>query len=430
MTLDEKYQKISIMINNGTGVLFQPMSNEFTYILTAKHNVQFKNQDNIYVDKNIEDIVLKNNLGIVLNLEIKGMYHHQSLDISIIKINYYEIEYFTNFLTNRESNKIDFNLYGYPNTRRTQDIKDRLFKLEYNNQPNTDLIVMKNTESSSQSEIVGCSGGGVFFVENEELYLLGIERKMDDESTREESNTAVNVTPILKFFEIVDFYGNDELPLLFPPYLDSFVNFLDESFPLDNMISNKNDVQSVLRQCIREKIKVLPSDFLTRNTINVIKSNINDNVNNKTLWIMYLEFLVFCKIVKEYDEFNITSVEEVVSDFKFVFGESKEWTTLIPDVFKSDLRSLLSGGTIFIGCDGDCNPRRTEILKDSLINIDRRPSRSEMNIDDGIRNPFQELKVKHIRDIQGKIVDNENSFNGLTDCDNEEIERKIKNAVS
>ena len=87
MTLDEKYQKISIMINNGTGVLFQPMSNEFTYILTAKHNVQFKNQDNIYVDKNIEDIVLKNNLGIVLNLEIKGMYHHQSLDISIIKIN-------------------------------------------------------------------------------------------------------------------------------------------------------------------------------------------------------------------------------------------------------------------------------------------------------------------------------------------------------
>ena len=61
MTLDEKYQKISIMINNGTGVLFQPMSNEFTYILTAKHNVQFKNQDNIYVDKNIEDIVLKNN---------------------------------------------------------------------------------------------------------------------------------------------------------------------------------------------------------------------------------------------------------------------------------------------------------------------------------------------------------------------------------
>ena len=145
---------------------------------------------------------------------------------------------------------------------------------------------------------------------------------------------------------------------------------------------------------------------------------------------MYLEFLVFCKIVKEYDEFNITSVEEVVSDFKFVFGKSKEWTTLIPDVFKSDLRSLLSGGTIFIGCDGDCNPRRTEILKDSLINIDRRPSRSEMNIDDGIRNPFQELKVKHIRDIQGKIVDNENSFNGLTDCDNEEIERKIKNAVS
>ena len=51
-------------------------------------------------------------------------------------------------------------------------------------------------------------------------------------------------------------------------------SFLDESFPLDNMISNKNDVQSVLRQCIREKIKVLPSDFLTRNTINVINDTI------------------------------------------------------------------------------------------------------------------------------------------------------------
>jgi hypothetical protein len=428
MTLDEKYQKISLMIDNGTGVLFQPMSNEYTYILTAKHNLQFKNKDNIYVDKNIEEIVLKDDSGTVLELKIEGMYHHQDLDISILKINYYEVEYFINFLTNRESDRINFNFYGYPSTRRNQDIKGRLVKLEYNNQPNTELIVMKNTESSSQSEIVGFSGGGVFFVENEELYLLGIERKMDDESTREESNTSVNITPILKFFEIVDFYGNDELPLLLPPYLDSFANFLDESFPLDNMIFNKNDVQSVLRQCIREKIKVLPSDFLTRNTINVIKSNINDNVNNKTLWIMYLEFLVFCKIVKEY-EFNITSIEEVLSDFKFVFGKSKEWTQLIPDVFKSDLSSLLSGGTIFVGCDGDCNPRRTEILTDSLINIDRRPNREEMNIDEGITNPFKELKVKHIRDIQGKIVDNENLFNGLTDFDSEEIERIIRNAV-
>lgn len=429
MTLDEKYQKISLMIDNGTGVLFQPMSNEYTYILTAKHNLQFKNNDDVCIDKNKEDIVLKNNSGIVLELEIINMYHHSNLDISILKIEYYEIPYFVNFLTNREPHKTYFSFYGYPRTRRNQDIKDRLFKLEYNNQPNTDLIVMKNTEASSQPEIVGCSGGGVFFEENEELYLLGIERKMDAESTQEESNTSVNVVPIKKFFEIVDLYS-DELTQLLPPYIDSFVNFLEESFLLDNMISNKNDVQSVLRQCITDKIKVVPSDFLDRNCINIIKSNINDNVNNKALWIMYIEFLVFCKIVKEYDEFNITSVEEIVNDFKFVFGKSKEWTALIPDVFKSDLSSLLSGGTIFIGCDGDSNPRRTEILRDSLINIDRRPSRTEMNIDDGISNPFQELKVKHIRDIQGKIVDNENSFNGLTDCDNEEIERKIKDAVS
>ena len=198
-----------------------------------------------------------------------------------------------------------------------------------------------------------------------------------------------------------------------------------------NLLRYQLNIQDITKNSSNDLQKV----FQVNNYVNSYKYKSDiDNYGEKEYYASPLEMIK--KQAGDCEDYAILKYNILVKEFeldknnfKFVFGKSKEWTTLIPDVFKSDLRSLLSGGTIFIGCDGDCNPRRTEILKDSLINIDRRPSRSEMNIDDGIRNPFQELKVKHIRDIQGKIVDNENSFNGLTDCDNEEIERKDRKSV-
>lgn len=429
MTIEEKYQTISVMVENGTGVLFQPMTKEYTYIFTVKHNLQFKNTEKALVDKNKEDIVLKDNFGVKIKKKIIDIYPHQTLDISIVKIEYLEIPYFVNLLTSHPINKINFNLYGYPGTRRTEKIKSRLFKLEYNNQPTEDLIVMKNSEGSPQSEIIGCSGGGVFYEEEQELYLLGIERKIDDESGREESNTSLNSIPINKFFEIIESNSND-LAKLAPPFIESFVNFIEDTFPLPNMTSNRSEVQHVLRKCITDKIKVSPIDFLERDDICVLRNNIKDYTNNKLLWIMYLEFLVFCKVIKDYDELNILSIEDIKSDYKFIFGKSKEWTALIPLVMKSNLLSLKSGGTIFIACDSDRTPYKTDIVKDTLINIARKEKIGEWRINSGIDNPYDELKIKHIFNIQTKIMDKELNFDGLTIYDEDDIKKEIKNAVS
>jgi hypothetical protein len=430
MTVEEKYQTISVIIDDGTGVLFQPMTREYTYILTVKHNLQYEDDRQNWNDKNKDAIVIKNNFGTKINIEIINIYHHQSLDISIVKIKYLDITYLVNLSTNTLTDGIDFNLYGYPGTRRREELKSRLIKLKYNNQPNEDLIVMKNSEHSSQGEIRGYSGGGVFYEEDEELYLIGIQRKMDDESRQEESNNSLNIIPINKFFEIVETNSN-ELQGLYPPFVESFINFIDDAFLLNNMLSSKRIVQGILKNCILNKIKVCPSDFLERNEINVLKSNIKDSANNKILWIMYLEFLVFCNLIKEFDEFNMSSVDEIKNEFKFIFGKSKEWTSLIPLAMRSDLSSLTSGGTVFIACDGDCEPFRTHLVKDSLLNISQRPShRDEWRIDEGIKNPYDELVFKHIFDFQKKIIENEGSFINLTEFDVNDIEGKIKDAVS
>ena len=39
MNFFEKCRACSVIVGNGSGVLFQPMIDEYTYVLTAKHNL-------------------------------------------------------------------------------------------------------------------------------------------------------------------------------------------------------------------------------------------------------------------------------------------------------------------------------------------------------------------------------------------------------
>ena len=39
-TLGELYRYYTVVVNNGSGCLFQPPDQDFTYVLTVKHNLQ------------------------------------------------------------------------------------------------------------------------------------------------------------------------------------------------------------------------------------------------------------------------------------------------------------------------------------------------------------------------------------------------------
>ena len=159
MTIYDKYRSCSVMVKNGTGVLFQPKTKDYTYVFTSRHNVEDKNKNIL----SISEIEIKKYDNTII--EVEYVYEHidTELDIVLIKVVYLE-SFFTPYLYLDEINdSLDFYFYGYPRTRRTQTETIRPFKLELIDiQSNNNVLVMHNTHGTPQSEIVGCSGGGVF----------------------------------------------------------------------------------------------------------------------------------------------------------------------------------------------------------------------------------------------------------------------------
>ena len=114
--LDNRYRNITVKIQNGSGCIIQPDSDDFTYIFTAKHNVINKNIADIKVE-----LYLLDNSGKKSKIEIKNIrkiYNHyeNEKDASIIvfdKLNSFEIP----LIFNEIKNDNNYILCGFPNTR-------------------------------------------------------------------------------------------------------------------------------------------------------------------------------------------------------------------------------------------------------------------------------------------------------------------------
>jgi len=423
MTIYEKYRSCSVMVRNGTGVLFQPKTKDYTYVFTARHNIEDENK-NILSIREIEIKKYDNT-----TIEVEHVYERLDieLDIVLIKVEYLE-SFFTPYLYLDEiSDSQDFYFYGFPRTRRTEIETIRPFKLELIDiQSNNNVLVMHNTHGTPQSEIVGCSGGGVFLRKNDDLYLVGIEYKMDDESRREESNTSVNTIKINMFKEIIS-ENSDALVELLPPFLLSFKNLLDEIFLLDDLIIKKELVRNTLLEIVDNNINLEPTDVLEIIEGYILTSMIKSDSSNKLLWATYLEFLVFCSLIKDIETLDGEALININAEYKYLFGKAKSWTGLIPKVTRSNLKELKSGGTIFIACESTSPSMITEASKEMLIDITTSQTENEWNIDQGIENPYEELNIKSIFHIQKKIMENQTNF---TSCTAFTIKGNIKNAIN
>lgn len=418
MSLLEKYKKISVIVENGSGVLFQPMTDKYTYVLTAKHNVQGKDNNTIII-KNYEQE----------NLTVLKKYEHDQLDIAIIKIE--KIDNFIGPMKQIEEPKQNENyiLYGYPETRRDdQKIELNYFKLEFG-QLWQDYCVLDNKAFSNQGEIVGCSGGGVFKENGESIYISGIEYEMDSSPSSGETHNRIRMIKIDKFDEIVN-ANNKELVPLFPPFIENFSSLLEEIFLLrgmseENKIVIRNQLKSIANTHFVNKIK--PIDIVSIYGKNLLIAEQNESeLFNHVLWTMYLEFLTLCPLLDKSIPSSVADIDNLYKKRKFLFAKTEDWTGLTEKILLSDLSGLEKNGIVIIGCDGNREPTRCELSKTQLAKIDR-VLPEERRIDCAITKPYEELTFKHIHAVQKQMIDDDEFFD---DADRSNIQEKIIDELS
>ncbi|WP_373033079.1 ABC-three component system protein [Sulfurovum sp.] len=417
MSLLGKYKEFSVIVDNGSGVLFQPMTDDYTYVLTAKHNIEAKSTD---------EIVIKNCEG--ENLTILEKYEHHDIDIAIVKIE--RIIGFVGPMKQIEVPKRNekYILYGYPETRREEENKLNYFNLVFGHQDQNDCI-LSNSDFSEQSEMTGCSGGGVFKEENESTYIAGIEYRMDSSASSGESHNRIRMILIDKFDDIIN-ANNEKLAPLVPPYFDNFSGLLEEIFLLrgmsdHNKIVVRNELQSIAKTHFFDKIK--PIEIADKYGKNLLIDKQNESeLYNHALWAMYLEFLVLCPLIDTSSPLNVTDLNDIYKKRKFLFAKTEDWTGLAEQILLSDLSGLEKNGIVIIGCDGDREPTRCKLSKTVLENIDR-VLPGERRIDSGISKPYEDLTFKHIHAIQKQMIDDDEYFD---DADRNNVEEKIKDELS
>jgi len=361
-------KKYIVCINGGSGVVFQPMDIEHSYILTAKH---------IFEDLNLEPY---NNLVTIhffneitneyeilkppFELEIGENYFphiEDGVDIAIIKVpkinNLEKIIIKDDISTDSK----DYSLYGYPKLRRKSiggqinldwiraDLEVTILGAKENKKREADI-----SKNQNYDELVGTSGGGIVKIYEDYLLLVGIQSEV---VSNEESIGRIKFTPIVCFNEIVDEYKNKLTPLL-PPYLTNFSFLKDKVFninagPDDNDIAfTRNFLKNKTYQIINSDITPIGiKDFFKERLI--LKNSDLTTLNDEIIYATWLEFLVIMNIAKN-KVHSFSDLEDLFNKVRLIYkNTNSQWQSsdFLKECMSCDLSNLQVNGTVLINTD-------------------------------------------------------------------------------
>lgn len=433
MSFPKKCKKCSVKVGEGSGVLFQPMTEQYSYILTAKHNLYDYNDQEVCLytqPKELSDIEIKyidNSVSIV----ILNKFEHSSLDIAILtidKINFDSPVRYIKHLAIRD----EYLLYGYPSGRNDdseeRDLSSEIMPFDIIVIHIADnYVVVRNSEDYEQNDMMGCSGGGVFTDVDDGFYLVGIENEMD--SSSQEHNRRLRFIPIEKFDEIINENASELMPL-YPPCMNNFNLLVGNIYLL-------NDYEAK-RELVRNRMKYLARTYVTGVTpitiYNEFKNELLINgfdanhITNSELWQMYLEFILLSILVDSKEYLSLEKIKDIYKKRKILFAKSERWIELKENILKSDLRGLQKNSTVFIACVGDRRPNKVDISS-TITDVSQAPQPEEMRIDQHI-DYTADIKYKHIYAIEKILLDSESEFDSATNMDIDNILGRILQNVS
>ena len=415
MTLDDLRAYI-VVLNGGTGCIFQPMDTAYTYILTAKHVIQ-KARGKVNVLKRflLVDDHWKS-IDIIFELQMDlNYFEHPDRDAAILKID--RLDKLDNMIRTDAilDDRDGYILAGYPKTRR-KPTKDPGFTDSYRTdehvtiqgRKSAGLYEAKVPGNPSLEEIQGDSGGAIVKIRNGYFYLAGIQCQMVD--AKEEQLGGTEFSPMASFDQIVS-ANPTLLSELLPGYMNCFSFLKENAFILDVGALDEENI-ALTRSVLRDKTTVLIKDKTTPLFIkNFFKQRIlldkqyKEVLNSRELWVAWLEFLIILNVVK-YDVFGEKELAEIFDSFRLLFTKTEQdWTHEIPNMIYSDYKGLKNKGLVIIGSPLPPAGRTYEIQPGQIPRLDRvNLQKDRMKTDEGISFPFDHFRFIHLDYFKRKCI--------------------------
>lgn len=425
-----------VIVNGGSGCIFQPMDDAYSYVLTAKHNIADSDNQITQFTRFKLDNNNWNEIEIPLGNLVKDVnyFPHSNRDIAIIKID--KIHDLENIIRidDIENERIGYVLVGYPETRRnvSPNIKANWYRSDENvtilNLNANQLREGQVPNNAGYEEIAGHSGGGILKISGDYILLAGIQNKMAD--AKNEQLGRIEFSPISLFDEIIN-KNTKQLSALHPPYYKSFAFLKEQIMKLDGCFQSENIEYT--RLCLKNAVDEIKDNPLTPN---IIKEKLNSRMLaynedensffRKGLWIAWLEFLIVLKVIGENPQTE-EELETIFNKYRIIYSSSKEdWGNLFKDkIAYSDYKGLKENACIIFA--NGTPPQKTIVKKGMISNIARHIPRKEMKIDEGVNNPFENFTHIHIHAFQKDcIIDKEQEYSHFDNTNEKELFQKLK----
>lgn len=344
MTIDDIKRYTVQVSSHGSGVLFQANVAENTYILTAKHN--FKELGNgkdvaITINTHLEGNWGKDVITFTRKDGENYFPHEDDKCDALILVIPYRAGYDKIIAQHDFSQKIDYNLCGYPldkaKVESSHEFKFKAHTIDDFKDSKNFLQAGITRKNQNQENLSGISGGGVFGLTADYLFLLGIQSEIVKSANPEGE---FDYVPIRFFDEIIcQDTCRDHLDPLLPGFMKDLHSLMSEIMQLKECV-NPGFIARV-RAIMEEKLGDIthtPKEILGSSIKpKMLVANEKDSAYmSRVLWCSWLEYLLVLTVVGS-DISDISALEKLFDSVRLVHSDTDEtWQSIIADILSTD----------------------------------------------------------------------------------------------
>jgi len=414
--MSDQLRPYVVIVNNGSGCVFQPVDITVSYILTAKHNLTnagntLNSLIRFELDGGIWSAV---NVPFAAIIAGENFFPHPELDIAIITVPRIEVLapiYRTDDLN--EQQNAGYFLMGYPQGRREANPNnnsawfraDPILQIFGINNQAREFVLPGN---ANQQEVTGQSGGPVLVAKGDKVMLAGIETNMA--RANNENMGRAEFFPLKAFDKIIALYP-EQLSSLLPAHLSCFSFLLDQAFELDAGFSQDN-IEGI-KSFLLFKAKEVTQSGTTPNFIKeqfskrlLIAEQQEEILQTKEIWKIWLEFLTIIQILKD-KTISAGDLDDLFNSVRLLHSDSdKDWSGEIRNIIYSDYKGLADKGVVVISMRKP--PANNEYFIDGNIpqiaTAKKNRERDKLLINQGMIFPFDHFKFVHMDFFKGKSI--------------------------
>ncbi|MBA82687.1 ABC-three component system protein [Leeuwenhoekiella sp.] len=393
-------KKHTVKVGSGSGCVFQPMDDESTYILTAKHLFQLKNEET-----NEQEYIEDGTHVSITFLEFDGnswnstvdtftmgfeenFFPHPEADAAILKIPYRQG--YDNIHLRKNRVQSDFHLCGFPGNLRNQptvsaqydseEIRDFLQSDDY-----FEIAQLENP-ILNYSEIEGYSGGGIMtFDDSSNVFVIGIQSRMAKEKLNLDFGK-IGFVSIRYFEEIIETYKTEgKLLELLPLFLKSF-GFLSEGIFNMNSGPLEKDREEFLATLLVSKAGEVANSNLTPKAIRdfidekllLMSHQDGWHLKRKKIWALWFELLIILSVIKR-REHSLDDFKNIFKKFRFFYSDINTdfFGRHLQDLYKADFNGLETNGLVVVASNVKAQGSLRGVFKFDKIPINIKEFRND-----------------------------------------------------